>query len=222
MLSQLTSNEVVLSLVGGAAEDFRRSLGTVLARWRHLLGDSPFKVFAIEQAREWVEEIMSNLRAVEELPSDLLRIERELCDLIRAEAALSVAARIRSAKQPGETERDFATRAGVSVGTLSPLQHARGLLPSDDTAAKLEECLGIEVGSVARQVRSKCSELMAAYRQDNGKPTGRRLSDARTAAQIVSSDPKISAAVHALAELPDGPRSTLLKVIRDLAEAFER
>jgi transcriptional regulator with XRE-family HTH domain len=186
-LREVVGEEAPATAVAGAVT-------AVMARWRRLDRDSPYRHEALAETRALVDASCAGdpARARQLLP------ERER--LASAITRLELADRLRRARSQLELPvRQAAERAGVAPSYLSELEGARVGLPSPDVAERLDAALG-----------SNVSEFLAEARTAIDRLRKERLSRLSGRASRPETDPRL---VEAMATLRNDP--TLLDLLEN-------
>jgi transcriptional regulator with XRE-family HTH domain len=209
--------------LAAASEELARAIRAVLRKWKVLPFHSPYKGLAIQEARTLLDAVAGEIGSPNSEGEIVdLALELEDCDISRAEASLLVAEMIRAARGDGSV-RLAAGRIGIGVGTLSPLENARGKLPNYETARKIDEALGTTISGVVEDVRQHCAALKDTYRSRRkafGPGGARHQARLRNAIDAVRADPALAEVVFRMTELSHPARRTITRVVSELTEAF--
>lgn len=219
----MRESPVSTTSLAAAAEELGRSVRAVLRMWKVLPFDSPYKRLAVRETRTWLDRATAKAAGSGgDLAQATLALELEVCDLVRAEAALEVAETIRAVRGKGNI-RSVARALGIGVGTLSPLENARGNLPSEETARKIDIALGTSISRIVVRAQGRCAALKEAHRtrrRTPGSSDARQRARVRTAVEAVTADSGLAEIVLKMTEVPQHARRTIEKVVSDLVEAF--
>jgi transcriptional regulator with XRE-family HTH domain len=185
----------------------------VLARWRRLERDSPYRTAALAETTALLENYFAGdpARVRQLLP------ERE--KLASTSARQSLADQLREQRSElGLSVRHAAERAGVAPSYLSELEGARTGLPGADVAARLDAALGLSVAQLVSEARA-ASDRRRAERLRAGDDRPRRPeTDARLveAAATLRQDPTLLDLLEYARQLDVAERRAVLALMREL------
>lgn len=188
---------------------------SVLARWRRLDRDSPYRMGAIEESAQLVDAygVEDGARAQHLLP------QREM--LAATRARLLIANGIRSARMKlGLSVRQAANLVDVSASYLSELEGAQRAMPSAEVARRLDDALGVTVSNVVADARVEAERLHEERRRSAHEldaPTlevDPRLDDAAAA---LRRDPSLLDLLEQARRLDAVERRAVLALMRELS-----
>jgi transcriptional regulator with XRE-family HTH domain len=205
-LREAVGDESPLTAVAGTAT-------AVLARWRRLERDSPYRSAALEESNALLESYCAGdpARARQLLP------EREKVASTTARQAL--AAQLREARLAlGLSVRQAGERASVAPSYLSELEGARTGLPSPDVAQRLDRALGLTVTELVADARGAAERLRAERLQAAGDRAVRPETDPRVveAAATLRNDPSLLDLLEYARQLDAAERRAVVALMREL------
>jgi len=187
---------------------------SVLARWRRLDRESPYRTGALQEATLLIDAYGAEDRS----RAQHLLPHREMLAATRARQ--SVADLMRSARTRLRLSvRQAATLADVSPSYLSELEGAQRGLPSAEVASRLDEVLAVTVSEVVAEARAEAERLQEERLRTAGEldaPTleaDPRLDDAAAA---LRRDPSLLDLLEQARRLDALERRAVLALMREL------
>lgn len=190
------------------------SISTLIARWCRLERSSPYRREAVEEALRVVSGIVD---------AGLVELVEERAQLALLLARQEIGFRVSQGRSRlSYSVREAAERCSMAPSYLSELEGGRSGMPAESTCARLEATLEIEIADLAREARAGVAEARKM----------RRVRRARSPSAPIGMDPRLAAAMAALArdrqllelvedaeQLTPGAKAALGRLARDLAAA---
>jgi transcriptional regulator with XRE-family HTH domain len=185
----------------------------VLARWRRLERDSPYRAGALAESSALLDSYCTGdpVRVRQLLP------ERE--KLASTIARQALADQLREARSAlGLSVRQAADRASVAASYLSELEGARTGLPSPDVAERLDAALGLTVTVLVSEARGAAERLRTERRKSVEDRGARPETDPRLveAATTLRHDPSLLDLLDYARQLDAAERRAVVALMREL------
>jgi transcriptional regulator with XRE-family HTH domain len=185
----------------------------VLARWRRLERDSPYRTGALGESNELLESYCTGdrTRARQVLPER----EKLASMLVRQ----TLAEQLRTARAAiGLSVRQAAERSAVAASYLSELEGARAGLPSADVANRLDDALGLKLAELVSDARDALERLRKERLNVGAPRVLRPETDPRLveAAATLRQDPSLLDFLDYARQLDAAERRAVVALMREL------
>jgi transcriptional regulator with XRE-family HTH domain len=205
-LREAVGDEAPATAVAGAVT-------AVLARWRRLERDSPYRMQALAESTS----LLDGYCAGDPARTRQLLPERE--KLASTTARQALADQLREARSAsGLSVRQAAERASVAASYLSELEGARTGLPGPEVAARLDAALGLTVSELVSEARAAAERLREERLEAAGHRAGRPETDPRLveATATLRQDPSLLDLLEYARQLDAAERRAVVALMREL------